>query len=66
MKKMSLEISQNSLENTRAWVSFLIKKLWQRCFPVNTSLHRTPLVAVSDHLLYNMAYCYIVDHGLLL
>ena len=48
VKKMFLEILQNSQENTRARVSFLIKlqarprpatllkkKLWHRCFPVN-------------------------------
>ena len=45
-KKMFLEISQNSQENTRARVSFLVKLqarsaallkkiLWHRCFPVN-------------------------------
>ena len=35
VKKVLLEISQNSQENTRARVSFLIKRLWHRCFPVN-------------------------------
>ena len=35
-KKVFLEISQNSQENTCVWVSFLIKKRpWYRCFPVN-------------------------------
>ena len=45
-KKVLLEISQNSQENTCARVSFLIKlqtppatllkkSLWRRCFPVN-------------------------------
>ena len=48
---MFLENSQNSLENTCARVSFLIKKrllekrLWQRCFPVNFSKFlRTPFI----------------------
>ena len=46
VKKLFLEISQNSQENTFARVSFLIKlqappatllkkRLWHRCFPVN-------------------------------
>ena len=46
VKKVFLEISQNSQENTCARVSFLIKlqappatllkkRLWHRCFPVN-------------------------------
>ena len=45
LKKMFLEISQNSQENTCTRVSFLIKfsfliilwkeRLWQICFPVN-------------------------------
>ena len=35
-KKVLLEISQNSKENTCTRVYFLIKlRLWQRCFPVN-------------------------------
>ena len=65
VKKMFLEISQNSQENTCARVSFLIKlqawpatllkkRLCHKCFPVNfvnTFLHWTPLVAASVHLL---------------
>ena len=36
LEMVLLEISQNSLENTCARVSFLIKKrLWYRCFAVN-------------------------------
>ena len=46
VKKLLVEISQNSQENTCARVSFLIKlqawlatlfkkRLWHRCFPVN-------------------------------
>ena len=35
-KKMFLEISQNSQENSCARVYFLLKmRLWHRCFPVN-------------------------------
>ena len=52
VKKVFLEISQNSQENTCARVSFLIKRLWHRCFPVNlvsknTFSYRTPPVAAS-------------------
>ena len=43
VKKVLLEISQNSQENTCARVSFLIKRLWHRCFPVNfVKFLRTP------------------------
>ena len=35
MKKVFLEISENSQENTCVRVSFLIKRLWHRCFPLN-------------------------------
>ena len=35
VKKAFLEISQNSQENACARVSFLKKRLWHRCFPVN-------------------------------
>ena len=66
VKKVFLEISQNSQENTCARVSFLIK-LQASCnfikketlalvfscefcgISKNTFIHRTPLVAVSDH-----------------
>ena len=48
VKKVFLEISQNSLENTSARVSFLIKlkkRLWHRCFPVNfVKFLRTPFL----------------------
>ena len=55
-KGFLLEISQNSQENTCAWVSFLIKlqastcnfikkRLWHRCFPVNCARFlRTPFL----------------------
>ena len=46
LKKVFLEISQNSQENTSARVSFLIKlqkRLCNRCFPVSfAKLLRTP------------------------
>ena len=49
-----LKISQNSQENTCARVSFLINRLWKRCFPVNfvkflrtPYFCRTPLVTAS-------------------
>ena len=35
VKKAFLEISQNSQENACARASFLKKRLWHRCFPVN-------------------------------
>ena len=52
-KKVLLEISQNLQENTCARISFLIKL--QACefceIFKNTFFYRTPLVAVSGHLL---------------
>ena len=60
VKKVFLEISQNSQENTCARVSFLIKlqawpatllkkRLWHRCFPVNfAKFLRTPFF--TEHL----------------
>ena len=56
VKKVHLEISQNSQENTYGRVSFLEacnfillkKRLWHRCFPVNfAECLSTPLVAAS-------------------
>ena len=53
LKKLFLEIPQNSQENTRARVSFLIKlqstllkkRLWHRWFPVNfVKFRRTPFL----------------------
>ena len=35
MKRASLEILQNSQENTCARVSSLKKELWRKCFPVD-------------------------------
>ena len=60
VKKVFLEISQNSQENTCARVSLLIvaglrsatllkKRLWRRCFPVNfAKFLRTPFL--TEHL----------------
>ena len=45
--KVFLEVSQNSQENTRARVSFLIK-LQPFEISKNTFFHRTPLVAASE------------------
>ena len=45
VKRMFLKILQNSQENTCARVSFLIKRLWYRCFPVNfAKFSRTPIL----------------------
>ena len=51
VKKMFLEIKQNSQENTCVRVSFLIKlqtsalKFWHRCFPMNfAKFLRTPFL----------------------
>ena len=57
VKKVFLEISQNSQENTCTKVSFLMKlpatllkeTLWRRCFPVNfAKFLRTPFL--TEHL----------------
>ena len=48
-KKVFLEISQNSQENTCARISFLTKRLWHRCFSVNfVEFLRTPFL--TEHL----------------
>ena len=54
VKKVFLEISQNSQENTCARASLLIKRLWHRCFPLSFAkvlrtsfFHRTALVDAS-------------------
>ena len=48
VKKVFLEILQNSQKNTCVKVSFLIR-LWHRCFPVNSAkFQRTSFLA--DHL----------------
>ena len=53
VKKVFLEISQNSQENTCARSSFLIKlqastllkkRLWHRCFPVNFAVFLRPFI----------------------
>ena len=44
VKRVFLEISQNSQESICARASFLKKRLWHRCFPVNfTKFLRTPI-----------------------
>ena len=53
VKKVLLEISQNSQQKTCARLSFLIKffkkKLWHRCFPVNfANFLKTPFL--TEHL----------------
>ena len=59
VRKVFLEISQNSQESTRAKVSILIKlqapatflkkRLWHRCFSVNfVKFRRTPFL--TEHL----------------
>ena len=49
LKKVFLEISQNSQENNCARVSFLIKTLWHRCFPVNFEKFQRTLF-LTEHL----------------
>ena len=60
VKKLFLEISQNSPENACARVSFLIERLWKRRFPVNfEKFLRTP--ALTEHLrwlLLTIRYCF--------
>ena len=58
-KKVFLEISQNLQENTYARVTFLMKCLWHRCFPVNfAKFLRTPVLEnISGRLLlYLLSY----------
>ena len=51
VKKLFLEISQNSQENTCA--TLLKKKLWHRCFPVNfVKFLRTPFSQKSSGWLF--------------
>ena len=53
IKKAFLEISQNSQENAYARVSFLKKRLWHRCFPVNFSKFlRTPFLRNTSGQLF--------------
>ena len=63
IKKMFLEISQNSQENTCARVSFLIKlratllkkRLWHRCFPLNFAKFLRTLF-LTEHLRWLLLY----------
>ena len=49
VKKAFLEISQNLQENACARVSFLKRRLWKRCFPVNFAKYlRTSFL--TEHL----------------
>ena len=76
VKKVFLEISQNSQKNTCARVSFLIscrpeacnfiwKRLWHRCFPVNfTKFLRTPFLQnTSGRLILQSLIFYKVAAG---
>ena len=58
MKKVFLEISQNSQENAcaRVWVcNFIKKRFWYRCFPVNfAKFLRTPIL--TEHLRRRSAF----------
>ena len=56
-KKVFLETSQNSQENTCTRVSFLIKLLWQRCFPVL----RTPFLQNTSGRLLLERFAKIVN-----
>ena len=49
VKKVFLEISQNSQENTSAKVSLLKRRFWHRCFPVN-------FVKFLEHLFLRNAF----------
>ena len=55
VKKVFIEILQNSRENTCARVSFLIKRLWHRCFLVNfVKFLRT--LFLTEHLWWLLLY----------
>ena len=68
VKKVFLEISQNSQENSCARVSFLIKlrpttlfkkRLWHMCFPVNfVKFLKTPFF--SEHLRWLLLYIKVI------
>ena len=60
VKKLFLEISQNSQENTGARVSFLSKKRpWHRCFPINfKKFLRTPFF--TEHLFFTEPLWWLV------
>ena len=73
MKKVFLEIPQNSQENTCARVSFLIKllapppatllkkRLWHRCFPVNFGKFlRTPFF--TEHLWWLFLHLHLLKN----
>ena len=57
-KKVFLEISQNSQENTCTRVSFLLKtRLWHRCFSVNfVKFLRTPKFSRLSRLVHGLRW----------
>ena len=65
VKKLFLKISQNSLENTCARVSFLNKRLWHRCFPVSFAniLRTSFLQNTSERLLLNFKCGFDICQG---
>ena len=58
VKKVFLEISQNSQENTQAAPATLLKKrIWHRCFPVDfAKFLRTPFLI--EHLWWLLSSIY--------
>ena len=58
VKKMFLEISQNSQENNCAGISFLIETLWHSCFPVNfAKFLRTTFL--TEHLRWLLLFFFL-------
>ena len=56
LKKAFLEISRNSQENVCARVSFLKKRLWHRCFPVNFATFLRTFF-LTEHLRWLLLTC---------
>ena len=69
VKKVFLEVSQNSQKNTCARVSFLKKKVCQRCFPVNfVKFLKAPFFKEHHWLLplnENSCNCLMLRNGVL-
>ena len=73
-KKVLLKILQNSQKNTCPRLSFLKKRPWHRCFPVNfAKFFRTPFLQYTSGLrLFNEHFCSkrqqqkVKDHSLFL
>ena len=61
IKQVCLKISRNSQENTCARVSFLLRRFWHRCFPVNFAkcLRTHFLQNTSGRLLLNQPPVYL-------